>query len=71
MQIEIAEPARMTQTGSSLIRLIQNNNMPVLDLLIRESIQNSLDARKEDSKYVEVDFQTGFFNNRSLSRELD
>lgn len=71
MQIEIAEPGRMTQTGSSLIRLIQNNNMPVLDLLIRESIQNSLDARKIDSKYVEVDFQTGHFKNQSLSSELD
>lgn len=71
MQIEIAEPGRMTQTGSSLIRLIQNNNMPVLDLLIRESIQNSLDARKIDSKYVEVDFKTGHFKNHSLSSELD
>ena len=25
MNIEIAEPGRMTQSGSSLIRLIQNN----------------------------------------------
>ena len=71
MQIEIAEPGRMTQTGSSLIRLIQNNNMPVLDLLVRESIQNSLDARKSDSKFVEVDFLTGSFENRRLSSELD
>ena len=44
MKIEIAEPGRMTQTGSSLLKLIQNNNMPALDLLVRESIQNSLDA---------------------------
>lgn len=71
MQIEIAEPGRMTQTGSSLRRLIQNNNMPVLDLLVRESIQNSLDARKLDSKYVEVDYLTGKFNSRLLGLELD
>ena len=45
MKIEIAEPGRMTQSGSSLLKLIQNNNMPALDLLVRESIQNSLDAR--------------------------
>ena len=70
MQIEIAEPGRMTQTGSSLIRLIQNNNMPVLDLLVRESIQNSLDARKQDSKYVEVDFFTGKFKSEKLGKEL-
>lgn len=45
MDIEIAEPARMTQAGSSLLKLIQNNNMPILDLLVRETIQNSLDAK--------------------------
>ncbi len=45
MKIEIAEPGRMTQSGSSLLKLIQNNNMPILDLLVRESIQNSLDAK--------------------------
>lgn len=71
MKIEIAEPARMTQTGSSLLRLIQNNNMPVLDLLVRESIQNSLDARKQDSKYVEVDYVTGEFSSDKLSMELE
>lgn len=71
MKIEIAEPGRMTQTGSSLLKLIQNNNMPVLDLLVRESIQNSLDARKQDSKYVDVDYITGSFNSRLLSAELE
>lgn len=71
MQIEIAEPGRMTQSGSSLRRLIQNNNMPVLDLLVRESIQNSLDARKNDSKYVEVEYLTGHFKSEALGNELD
>lgn len=71
MQIEIAEAGRMTQSGSSLLRLIQNNNMPVLDLLVRESIQNSLDARKLNSKYVEVDYLTGQFNSKKLGEELE
>ena len=71
MNIEIAEPGRMTQAGSSLIRLIQNNNMPVLDLLVRESIQNSLDARKKDCEYVEVDFITGIFSNYVLAKEFE
>lgn len=61
----------MTQSGSSLRRLIQNNNMPVLDLLVRESIQNSLDARKNDSKYVEVEYLTGHFKSEALGNELD
>lgn len=61
----------MTQTGSSLLKLIQNNNMPVLDLLVRESIQNSLDARKDGSKYVEVDYLTGKFDSEKLREELE
>lgn len=71
MRIEIAEPGRMTQTGSSLLRLIQNNDMPVLDLLVRESIQNSLDARKPNAKYVDVEYQTGTFQSKLLSAQLE
>ena len=71
MKIEIAEPGRMTQSGSSLLKLIQNNNMPILDLLVRESIQNSLDAQNDQAAYVSVDFITGFFNKAQLNSELD
>ena len=71
MNIEIAEPGRMTQSGSSLLRLIQNNNMPILDLLVRESIQNSLDATNGTSDYVQVEFLTGSFKTRKFNRYLD
>lgn len=71
MKIEIAEPGRMTQTGSSLLKLIQNNNTPVLDLLVRESVQNSLDARKANAKYVDVEYSTGKFDSGALNRELE
>lgn len=71
MKIEIAEPGRMTQSGSSLLKLIQNNNMPILDLLVRESIQNSLDAKNESAAFVSVDFLTGMFDKASLNAELD
>lgn len=71
MKIEIAEPGRMTQSGSSLLRLIQNNNMPILDLLVRESIQNSLDAKKDDAQYVSVEFKTGIFDHGQLNQELE
>lgn len=71
MKIEIAEPGRMTQSGSSLLKLIQNNNMPILDLLVRESIQNSLDAKNEEAAFVSVDFLTGTFNKALLNAELD
>lgn len=71
MKIEIAEPGRMTQSGSSLLKLIQNNNMPILDLLVRESIQNSLDAKNESDRFVTVEFLTGNFETKRLNRELE
>lgn len=71
MKIEIAEPGRMTQSGSSLLKLIQNNNMPILDLLVRESIQNSLDAKNEKDSYVTVEFFTREFNKLALNNELE
>ena len=71
MKIEIAEPGRMTQSGSSLLKLIQNNKTPVLDLLVRESIQNSLDAHKADAKSVTVEYLTGSFSSRKLGKELE
>ena len=71
MRIEIGEPGRMTQSGSSLLKLIQNNDMPVIDLLIRESIQNSLDARKNDSRYVDVRFVVNEFESDALNEKLE
>lgn len=71
MKIEIAEPGRMTQSGSSLLKLIQNNKTPVLDLLVRESIQNSLDAHKADAKSVTVEYLTGTFSSCKLGEELE
>lgn len=71
MEIEIAEHGRMTESGSSLLRLIQNNNIPLLDLLVRESVQNSLDAAKEGAKSVNVDFVTGTFCASSLNAHFE
>ncbi len=71
MKIEIAEPGRMTQSGSSLLKLIQNNKTPILDLLVRESIQNSLDAQKANARSVTVEYLTGSFSSRKLGNELE
>lgn len=71
MKAEIAEPGRMTQSGSSLLKLIQNNTMPILDLFVRESIQNSLDAKSDTDPYVTVVFNTGKFLARELNSELE
>ncbi len=71
MQIEYGEHGRMSESGSSLLRLIQNQNMPVLDLLVRECVQNSLDAAKPGTAAVQVDFLVGSFASRQLSRHLE
>jgi len=54
LKIEKAGFSKMSQTGSSLLKSLQNNNLPVLDLLIRESIQNSLDAALSTDQHDSV-----------------
>ena len=61
----------MDMSGSGLIRAIQNNNMPLLDLLVREAVQNSLDAARSSENNVQVDFGVGRFNSDLLSKELE
>jgi hypothetical protein len=71
VKIEIAKNERMAERGSSLLRLIQNNDMPVLDLLVREAVQNSLDAALPNIGYVQVDFNIRKFKRADLARHLD
>lgn len=73
MKIEIAQHDRMTESGSSLLRLIQNQDIPVLDLLIREAFQNSLDAGdpKNTTKTVRIDISCRSFSAPMLNRHFD
>ena len=71
MKIEVAKHERMSQSGSSLLRLIQNTNTSRLDLLVRESIQNSLDAGNKISKSVKVKFNIGKFNTHRISNAFE
>lgn len=71
MKIEIAEHGRMTESGSSLLRLIQNQDIPLLDLLVRESVQNSLDATADPGSPVQVDMRVGEFVIADLNRHLE
>ena len=61
----------MGQTGSSLLKLIQNNQTPKLDLFIRESIQNSLDASLNGVESVKVEYLIDEFNSLALSYQLE
>lgn len=63
----------MNQVGSSVLRAIQNNSDPLIDLFIRESIQNSLDAGNSNLTipYVNVDFIVKTFNSKRLNHSLN
>ena len=67
MDLEILKDERMAQTGETLHGLMRGVLHP-LDLLVRESIQNSLDAAriKEKNEVVTVEFNIGEFNHDAL-----
>lgn len=73
MKIERPQHARMSESGSSLLRLIQNHEAPVIDLLVRESIQNSLDASaaSKPKSHVDVHFRMDDFEPLKLSRHFE
>lgn len=53
--------------GKSIQNLMQNKDTPILDLFVRESIQNSLDAALSSTSHIEINFQTGSFNIQTVS----
>ena len=74
MKMQQMDPtANMGQVGSSVLRAIQNNSDPLIDLFIRESIQNSLDAGDKEIPipYVNVDFIVKEFDANQLHHSLD
>ena len=71
MNIEILKPGKMTTTGHSLLRAMQDSDTPALDLLVRESVQNSLDAACSEVDRIQVRFQTGEFVPGKLNSHLE
>ncbi|MCC3646865.1 hypothetical protein JGK52_09255 [Cytobacillus oceanisediminis] len=73
MQIEVAEFGKMSQSGNSLLKLIQNNDLPIIDLLVREAVQNSLDAgmKVEGHDSVHVDIGIKDVNVPGFAKHLD
>lgn len=55
----------MTYQGSSIIKEM-SSEIPILDMFIREAIQNSIDARKENESSVRVEINTGDFDYNKL-----
>lgn len=73
MKIRLLKQGWMTTSGSSLLRMMQNVNTPSLDLIVRESLQNSLDAAKSKSPRdkVKVEFTYNDFDINLLSNQFE
>lgn len=54
MKLQVTRRERMAADGKALLRALQNENLPLVDLIIRESFQNSLDATKENDTIIDV-----------------
>lgn len=57
MKIELTKiNERMAPSGKAILRSLQNDSLPIIDLVIRESFQNSLDATlpNESSTLIDV-----------------
>lgn len=68
----ILPPGYANVFGHLVLEGLQNNNMPTLDLLVREAIQNSSDASiKQKSKLVNVNFSYGTFYPEDFNNELE
>ena len=61
----------MQTAGSALIRMMQNPSEPKLDLFVRESLQNSMDAALLDAESVDVSFNTGEFKKELFASAFD
>lgn len=66
MEIKVLKNEGFTLSGSGVLRAFQNERMPSLDLLIRESIQNSMDAKREDKNFVKEEINVDQFNIKGL-----
>lgn len=73
MRIKIApdDPQSMNQDGDAILRSLQNKSLPLVDLMVRESLQNSLDASLENVNTTKVKFYVNSFESERLANQLE
>lgn len=62
MNFDYIKRAPQMQTGSALMRLLDKSSLSKIDLLIRESVQNSFDAQKPEVGYIDYKIFCNLFN---------
>lgn len=72
MKIEVArQDDRMAPSGAAILRSLQNESLPTIDLIVRESFQNALDAKLNNEKYVSISINTNKINTSAVSNYFD
>lgn len=61
----------MAQDGAAILRSLQNKSLPIIDLMVRESLQNSLDATIDGVESTNVQYIIGEFDSSKFARNLD
>lgn len=61
---------RMGQDGKALLRSLQNESISLVDLLIRESFQNSLDATLAGADETLIDVDVKYFDTQRVANVL-
>lgn len=65
-------PGIYTTNGNGVRRSLQyDSNTSRMDILVRESIQNSFDALNDDAEFLNVFYNFGSFTTTDLASELD
>ncbi|MEC6749227.1 hypothetical protein VXN63_11760 [Marinilactibacillus sp. XAAS-LB27] len=72
MKIEIARvDDRMAPSGKAILRSLQNESMPIVDLVVRESFQNSLDATIEGARETKIAVNTNTVKTSEISKYFE
>jgi hypothetical protein len=61
----------MSQDGDAILRSLQNKSLPVIDLMVREALQNSLDATIKGVHETEVEFSVDEFETKRLAPHFE
>jgi hypothetical protein len=56
LKVKVLEQNAMILTGSKVLSLIQDTHTPPVDLFVREVVQNSADAIRDDKSFGRVNF---------------
>ncbi|CAM5220976.1 hypothetical protein UACE39S_00985 [Ureibacillus acetophenoni] len=61
----------MSHDGGKILSSLQNNYLPLIDIVVREAIQNSLDATIDGHSSTLVDFKIDKFNSEQLAPNFE